>query len=171
MDSFLHFLFCEIGVKEMTDEQAQQLVEQLSLQHFNRPFLHKAYFNSRLKSTGGRYLLNNHNIELNKKLYDHFGIEELKGIILHELCHYHLHILGMGYQHRDADFRSLLKRVGAPRFCSRIEVPVKVKEKAVIHFYRCENCGQSYKRKRKMDVRKYCCSICKGKIRLVQSEI
>ena len=105
----------------MTDEQAQKLVEELSIRYFNRPFLHKVYFNSRLKSTGGRYLLSSHDIELNKKLYDHFGMDELKGIILHELCHYHLHLLGMGYKHRDADFRNLLKRVGAPRFCSQIE--------------------------------------------------
>ncbi|MCH7323625.1 SprT family protein [Solibacillus sp. MA9] len=155
----------------MTDEQAQQLVEQLSIQYFNRPFIHKAYFNSRLKSTGGRYMLTSHNIELNKKLYDHFGIVELEGIILHELCHYHLHILGMGYQHRDADFKNLLKRVGAPRFCSRIEPPITIKKKAVIYFYRCVKCGQDYKRRRKMDVSKYCCSICQGKIKFIKSEL
>lgn len=154
----------------MTDEQAQQLVEQLSLSYFKRPFVHKAYFNSRLKSTGGRYMLNSHNIELNKKLYDHFGIEELKGIILHELCHYHLHILGMGYKHRDADFRNLLKRVGAPRFCSRIEKPVVKQKKKIIYYYSCVSCGQQYIRKRKMDIQKYCCSICKGRIQFINSE-
>lgn len=62
----------------MTDEQAQKLVEQLSNEFFDRPFIHKAYFNSRLKTTGGRYMLNSHNIELNKKLYDQFGLEELR---------------------------------------------------------------------------------------------
>lgn len=155
----------------MTDEQVQQLVEQLSLQYFNRPFIHKAYFNNHLKSTGGRYLLSSHDIELNKKLYDHFGIEELEGIILHELCHYHLHILGMGYQHRDADFKNLLKRVGAPRFCSRIEASTPIKKKSVIQYYCCKNCGQVYKRRRKMDVRKYCCSICQGEIKFINSEL
>ncbi|MGN7479642.1 SprT family protein [Solibacillus silvestris] len=154
----------------MTDEQAQKFVEQLSIQYFNRPFAHKAYFNSRLKSTGGRYMLNSHNIELNKKLYDHFGIEELKGIILHELCHYHLHILGMGYKHRDADFRNLLKKVGAPRFCSRLDEPKEQLKKKAIHMYSCTNCGQVYRRKRKMDVKKYCCSICQGKIEFLSSE-
>lgn len=154
----------------MTDEQAQKLVEELSIRYFNRPFLHKVYFNSRLKSTGGRYLLSSHDIELNKKLYDHFGMDELKGIILHELCHYHLHLLGMGYKHRDADFRNLLKRVGAPRFCSQIEKPKKEKQQKVIHIYNCVSCGQAYRRKRKMDVKKYCCSICKGKIEFLRSE-
>ena len=148
----------------MTDEQAQQLVEQLSIKHFNRPFLHKAYFNSRLKTTGGRYMLNNHDIQLNKKSYEHFGINELRGIILHELCHYHLHIQGMGYQHRDADFKSLLKLVGAPRYCSSIEKPQQKEIKKLIYVYQCMQCGQVYKRRKKMSVTKYCCSICKGKI-------
>ncbi|MEK4230954.1 SprT family protein [Solibacillus sp. FSL H8-0538] len=154
----------------MTDEQAQQLVEDLSLQYFNRPFLHNAYFNNRLKSTGGRYLLRSHNIELNKKLYDYFGIDELRGIILHELCHYHLHIQGLGYKHRDKDFRMLLLEVGAPRFCSTIEeTPLKRRPKT-IHFYGCARCQQLYKRKRKMDVTKYRCSKCAGEIRLIMSE-
>lgn len=154
----------------MTDEQVQKLVEQLSNQYFDRPFVHKAYFNARLKSTGGRYMLSSHNIELNKKLYDHFGIEELKGIILHELCHYHLHLQGKGYKHRDADFRNLLKHVGAPRFCSRINESKKPIKEKVIYVYSCENCGQVYKRKRKMDVKKYCCSICQGKIKFMKNE-
>ena len=47
-------------------------------------------------------------------------MEELIGVIKHELCHYHLHIEGKGYQHRDADFRELLKRTNSPRFCSTL---------------------------------------------------
>ena len=155
----------------MTDEQVQQLVEELSLAHFKVPFLHRAYFNSRLKTTGGRYLLQSHNIELNKKLYDHFGEEELRGIILHELCHYHLHIRGMGYKHRDKDFRDLLKKVGAPRFCSTIEESQKRKRQQTIHTYICSSCKQLYRRKRKMDVRKYCCSKCSGAITYLKSEL
>ena len=154
----------------MTDEQVQQLVEVLSLAYFKAPFLHQAYFNSRLKTTGGRYLLRSHNIELNKKLYEHFGEEELRGIILHELCHYHLHIRGMGYKHRDKDFRDLLKKVGAPRFCSTIEGNQKNKRKQTIHTYICINCEQLYRRKRKMDVTKYCCSKCRGAITYLNGE-
>lgn len=154
----------------MTDEQVQRLVEELSLVKFGWPFLHKAYFNKRLKTTGGRYLLRSHNIELNRKLYDHFGEGELRGIILHELCHYHLHIRGLGYKHRDYDFRQLLKKVGAPRFCSTIETEKK-KRKQIIHTYICEECHQSYKRKRKMDISKYCCGKCKGKLTYKKSEV
>lgn len=146
----------------MTEQQLQHLVEQLSLEKFGRPFLHRAYFNNRLKTTGGRYMLQSHHIEINKKLYEHFGIDELRGIILHELCHYHLHIQGLGYKHRDKDFRALLLKVGAPRFCSTIEE--RKKNKTNIYVYNCVQCGQQYNRKRRINVSKYCCSKCNGKI-------
>ena len=154
----------------MTDEEVKQLVEQLSKQYFGEPFLHKAYFNRRLRKTGGRYLLRTHHIELNEKLYNHFGIEELHGIILHELCHYHLHIKGLGYKHRDHDFRVLLKQVGAPRFCSSIEEVIERQPKS-IHLYGCVSCQQLYKRKRHMNVSKYRCSKCSGEIRYIKSDM
>ena len=150
----------------MTDQQAQQLVEQLSIQYFNEPFLHNAYFNARLKTTGGRYLLRSHDIELNYKLYEQFGLEELRGIILHELCHYHLHIKGLGYKHRDQDFKTLLKKVGAPRFCSSVEREVKSSPK--IYIYQCTGCKLEYTRKRKVNTVKYKCGKCLGNLKLIQ---
>lgn len=102
------------------EQEIQRLVEEVSLQYFEMPFLHKAVFNNRLRTTGGRYLLKSHNIELNYRYYEVYGEEELVGIIKHELCHYHLHIAGRGYKHRDRDFRELLKKVDAPRFCKQM---------------------------------------------------
>lgn len=151
----------------MTDQQLQLLVEKLSMEYFNQPFLHKAYFNSRLRTTGGRYLLRSHNIEFNKKSYEKFGMEELRGIILHELCHYHLHIRGMGYKHRDTDFRTLLKKVGAPRFCSTIEENKKGRS-TKLYIYECVQCKQRYERKRRMDVNKYRCGKCRGHLMTVE---
>ena len=145
----------------------QQLVEKLSLEKFDRPFLHQAYFNRHLKSTGGRYLLTTHNIELNYTLYEHFGHEELVGIILHELCHYHLHIQGLGYKHRDKDFRNLLKAVGAPRFCSTL--PSERKRATVTHTYQCIGCNLIYKRKRRFNVNKYRCGKCAGRLKMIGS--
>ncbi|MEB4843828.1 SprT family protein, partial [Paenibacillus jamilae] len=81
------------------EQEIQRLVEEVSLQYFEMPFLHKAVFNNRLRTTGGRYLLKSHNIELNYRYYEVYGEEELVGIIKHELCHYHLHIAGRGYKH------------------------------------------------------------------------
>lgn len=166
-----NMIYISNGGELVTDEEVQLLVEELSEQYFDVPFLHKAYFNNRLRKTGGRYLLRTHHIELNKKLYNHFGVEELRGIILHELCHYHLHIRGMGYKHRDHDFRTLLKKVGAPRFCSSIEETIIEKMPKPIYLYGCVSCQQLYKRKRRMNVSKYRCSKCSGEIRYIKSEL
>jgi len=72
----------------MTNEELQQLVTIISNTVFNKPFMHEAYFNSRLKTTGGRYMLQTHHIQINPKSLELYGIEELEGIIRHELVHY-----------------------------------------------------------------------------------
>lgn len=152
----------------MDDLELQKLVEEISLQSFGKSFRHKAYFNGRLRSTGGRYMLNTHNIEINRKYLDQLGHDELTGIIKHELCHYHLHIEGKGYKHRDIDFRLLMKEVGAPRFCSPLPEKTKNNTKQQTVIYVCINCGQIYERRRKINVQKYVCGKCKGKLKKVK---
>lgn len=149
----------------MNDKQLQQLVEEISNSFFQKPFRHQAVFNSRLRTTGGRYLLQSHNIELNRVYYEEHGLAELEGIIKHELCHYHLHLEGMGYKHRDRDFKNLLKEVGAPRHCT----PLILKENdAYKYVYSCTSCTQVFKRKRSMNVSRYVCGKCGGKIKEIQ---
>ena len=70
----------------MSDEQLQQLVEQISLDVFYKPFIHQAIFNKRLRTTGGRYKLSNHYIEINPLVVQLYDVDELVGIIKHELC-------------------------------------------------------------------------------------
>ncbi len=41
----------------MNNEILQRMVENLSEEKFGRTFRHRAYFNKRLRTTGGRYLL------------------------------------------------------------------------------------------------------------------
>ena len=145
----------------MENNQLQKLVEELSIKKFQRPFLHKAIFNTRLRTTGGRYLLGTHNIELNKLYLEEHGIEELKGIILHELCHYHLHLMKKGYKHEDKDFKELMKRVGAPRYCKPlVKLKKKKKTQEIKYKYICTSCGQIYLRKRKVDLKRYVCGKC-----------
>lgn len=140
----------------MTDKQLTGLVQQLSERYFNKPFIHNARFNSRLRTTGGRYLLSTHDIEVNPKYLVEVGEQEVIGIIKHELCHYHLHIEGKGYKHGDRDFKELLRRTGSPRYCSILE--------SSFHLYVCTKCGLEYKRRRKINVSKYRCSKCSGPI-------
>ncbi|GMB09913.1 SprT family protein [Thermolongibacillus altinsuensis] len=145
----------------MNDDMLQKLVEQVSLTFFHKPFKHKAIFNNRLRTTGGRYILSSHNIEINRKYYEQFGQEELIQIIKHELCHYHLHLEGKGYRHCDRDFRELLKQVQAPRFCKPLSSPKQIKQ----HRYICSTCHFIYVRKRKVDTNRYVCGRCRGKIK------
>ena len=122
-----------------------------------------ARFNRRLRTTGGRYMLSDHSIEINPLVVEVYGMEELIGVIKHELCHYHLHIEGKGYRHRDADFKNLLKQTSSPRFC-QASYTRETEASAVFHFYKCKSCGLEYNRRRRMDVRKYRCGKCAGAI-------
>jgi SprT-like protein len=155
----------EKNQNEMTNDQLQRLVESISEECFSLPFKHIATFNHRLRTTGGRYLLRSHNIEINPKQLNYFGKDALVGIIKHELCHYHLHIQGKGYQHRDEDFKALMMKVGAPRFCEVI--PGTNNRSQTFHQYKCDTCGLQYKRKRRIDVGRYVCGKCKGKLKKI----
>ena len=66
----------------------------MSLRCIRETILHIAEFNRRLSTTGGRYRLSDHSIEINPLVFGSAWNEELVGVIKHELCHYHLHIEG-----------------------------------------------------------------------------
>ncbi len=149
----------------MSNEELQQWVEQISLRSFGRPFLHRATFNSRLRSTGGRYFMKTHHIEISRKHYETFGADEVEKIIKHELCHYHLHLQRKGYKHRDADFKTLLKEVGGTRFCQAL--PGRQSKEPYRYRLVCGSCQMEYLRKRKVDPRKYVCGKCRGKLWLL----
>ncbi len=151
----------------MMDNELQKLIENVSLDVFGKPFLHSSCFNGRLRTTGGRYMLSDHSIQANPLVLEVYGIEELIGVIKHELCHYHLHIEGKGYRHRDIDFKELLKRTSSPRFCR----PLSERNRKTLsfHLYKCLSCELEYKRRRRMDVRKYRCGKCAGPITAMQS--
>ena len=155
------------GGFNVINEELQQLTEKLSAEHFQKPFCHKAVFNHRLRTTGGRYMLQSHHIEINPKSYEYFGLEELIGIIKHELCHYHLHLEGKGYQHRDMDFKRLTARTGAPRFCRLIEDARR--HPRYVHIYQCHSCREKVKRKRRFDTDKYVCRWCRGRFKKIKS--
>ncbi len=151
---------------ELNNFELQKVVEEISSHYFQKPFEHRVKFNPRLQTTGGRYLLRTHNIEINPKYYQKHGFKEIEGIIKHELCHYHLHIAGKGYQHRDEDFKRLSKQTGAPRHCTSLG------EKKYRYLYQCTSCEQNYYRVRQMNPTRYLCGKCRGKLKLIpQSEI
>ncbi|OOC63226.1 SprT family protein [Paenibacillus ihbetae] len=157
-------------MKEMSNEELQAWVESVSLKSFGVPFRHKATFNRRLSSTGGRYFLKSHHIEINPHQLAANGPEEVEKIIKHELCHYHLHIAGKGYRHRDPDFKQLLQAVGGSRFCKSLPAtkPAGRKPEPYRYMLRCGACGTEYLRKRKMNPARYRCGRCSGRLTLLQ---
>lgn len=148
----------------MEQRELQLLVEKISVESFGKPFKHQASFNPRLRSTGGRYLLGTHNIEINKKYLDQLGENELIGIIKHELCHYHLHLEKKGYQHRDPEFKALLKRTGAPRFCNQLPERKAKRTAKKLLIYQCTKCRLTYQRKKSINTSRYVCGKCRGKL-------
>ena len=149
----------------MNNNELTEMIKEISTSVFQKPFLHQGLFNARLRTTGGRYLLRSHNIEINPKSYETFGLAEVEGIIKHELCHYHLHIEGKGYKHRDADFRKLLQATGSPRFCSSIQSKPSARP-SKRYVYECISCNTNYVRKIRMNVERYRCGRCSGKLSL-----
>ena len=148
----------------MTDAELQRRVEEISLSSFGKPFRHRARFNGRLRSTGGRYFTKSHHIEISRRHLEAFGTEEMDKVIKHELCHYHLHLARMGYQHRDADFKSLLRQVGGTRFCQSL--PEARRTEPYRYRLSCQSCGMAYLRKRRVDPKRYRCGRCRGKLKL-----
>ncbi|KRN59614.1 SprT family protein [Limosilactobacillus secaliphilus] len=150
----------------MTDQELQLLTEKWSLQYFGRPFLHKIFFNRRLRTTGGRYHLSDHHIDINPLMLSEYDLATLRGVVLHELCHYHLHLLGRGYQHRDRDFRQLLDQVGGSRFAPPTS---KLRGSRHRYLYQCQRCGAAIWRRRRFNVARYRCAKCGGPIKLVKA--
>ena len=125
----------------MTNQELQQLVEQVSRDSFGKEFRHQATFNGRLRTTGGRYLLRSHDIEINPHHYKLHGLDSMVETIKHELCHYHLHIEKRGYRHQDRDFKELLTAVGGARYCPDTGLRREVKTS---YLYVCTSCSQQY---------------------------
>lgn len=142
----------------MNNQQLQELTQEWSLKYFQRPFQHQIFFNPRLRTTGGRYHLEDHHIDINPLMYTEFGRENLRQVVLHELCHYHLHLTGHDYHHRSTDFRHLLAAVGGSRYAP---VTSKVRQRNHhLYYYQCRGCGIKISRRRRFNTTRYVCRRC-----------
>lgn len=146
------------------DFNLQTYVEDVSVTFFGRDFKHCAIWNNRLKSTGGRYHMKTHHLDFNPKIFQEYDRDVFLGIVKHELCHYHLSLMGRGYRHSDKDFKLLLKEVGGSRFAPRLE------NNQIKYHYRCVSCQHAYDRMRRIDIQKYVCSKCRGQLELVNKQ-
>ena len=132
-------------------------VRQVSLEDFGKPFKHQAQWNSRLRSTGGRFFPKDGHLDFNPKVYQELGLEVFRKIVRHELCHYHLYYEGKGYKHKDVAFKKLLKEVDGLRFVP----PLSSVSQTPVLVYTCQTCHQTYQRKRRIDTKRYRCGLCR----------
>lgn len=149
----------------MTDQELQELTEKWSRQYFNRPFMHRIFFNRRLRTTGGRYHLDDHHIDINPLMYTEFDLANLKKVVLHELCHYHLHLTGRDYRHRSHEFRRLLKQVGGSRYAPPTSRARARQTKRWC--YQCTGCGAVVWRVRRFNTQRYICRRCGSRFKLI----
>ena len=139
-------------------------VKQVSLEDFGRPFIHHVQWNSRLRSTGGRFFPKDGHLDFNPKVYQELGLDVFRKIVRHELCHYHLYFQGKGYQHKDRDFKELLKAVDGLRFVPPLpnsnSKPIKTLSLSILP------ARLSYVSERLIPKR-YRCGLCRGKLLLI----
>lgn len=149
------------------DEDLGRLARSLSLAEFHLPFLHVCRYNKRLRSIGGRYLLSSHVIEINYQYAVAVGRSGLILVLKHELCHYHLHLQGKGYRHKDKEFRQLLSQVMGARYAEASALCIRPYR----YEYRCSHCGYAYLRKNRLNLGKFVCGRCHGKLRLIENSV
>lgn len=150
----------------MTNEELQQLTEQWSLQFFHQPFRHRIVFNSRLRTTGGRYHLSDHHIDINPLMLTEFDIDNLRRVVLHELCHYHPHLSGADYHHRSPAFRHLLAQVGGSRYAPATSKARR--QTTACWLYQCTGCGAYVQRRRRFNTQRYICRRCGHRFKLIK---
>lgn len=149
----------------MTNAELQQLVEKLSVADFGRPFQHQATVNRRLRTTGGRYVLQTHNLEINPLMIEEFNEDTLIGVIKHELVHYHNHIQGLPYQHKDRYFQSELQRIAGLKYAPATSKAKARQQPKHLWVYTCKN-GHEIYRQRRINELRYVCRACGAPIRL-----
>lgn len=150
-----------------SDAELKALVQRLSLSQFNAEFKHEAKYNPHLRTTGGRVVfprIRRHVLEdriymeINPKLVD----DDLNGVILHELAHYHLYFKKGLHRENDPEFRQTLKDLNAP-----LHSPLHRKQKS-FYVYQCvAPAHHQYSRNRKIDIKKMRCGFDKAKLELI----
>ena len=148
----------------MDNCELQQLVESVSVQWFQKPFLHTALFNARLRTTAGRYIHGLHRIEINPRYHALHGFPELISTIKHELCHYHLAQEKRPFNHSSPEFKLLLAQVGAGLYA--LPSPELANKQHRVYFYVCVQCRHVYRRSRRLNTRRYVCGKCRGRLLL-----
>lgn len=142
-----------VGDVMLTNEGILETASFLSRVHFGADFGGTIRINARLRTSAGRYLQKQNLIEINPKYVAAYGEQGLLDTLKHELIHYHYPRARHG-----PVFRREAVRIGCSRFCSPL--PGSAPQLR----YTCRECGKSYLRRRRLNLKKYRCGACKGNL-------
>lgn len=78
-------------------------------------------------------------ISISKNLLEYYSLENIEGVIKHELCHYHLYKMGGKFSDGDKEFEDELKRIGS--HSSRT-----LTRAGIVYTVRCSCCGKITRR-------------------------
>lgn len=132
-------------------------VQKVSLEDFGKPFRHQAVWNRRLRTSGGRFFPKDGHLDFAPRILEEYGEAVFRQVVRHELTHYHLYFEKKGYKHGDADFKRLLKEVDGLRYAPP---PKNIKRLT----YVCSACGQHFQRQRRIQLDRYRCGACGGRL-------
>lgn len=79
-----------------------------------------------------------------------------------------MHLSHQGYRHQDQDFKTLLSAVGGSRYAPDIGLKRTRKAK---YLYVCTKCGQEFLRVRRLNLRRFACGRCGGKLKLLKQNL
>ena len=140
-----------------TNDDLMRITQGLSQSLFGRTFKGEVCWNSRLRTSAGRYSRRHSRIDINPKYIEHYGEDSLTDTLKHELIHYHFPSAGHG-----PTFAREAQRIQCSRFCRPLP------GRKVRYLYQCQGCGLKFPRQRRIDVKKYRCGICKSILSLCE---
>lgn len=142
----------------------QQEAERLSLVHWGEACHIPIVWNGRLKRTMGRFLFKQTKqkrtplkIELSTTAATLLSVEQMRKVLLHELCHYHLFIQNRPFTDRHPVFEAEIKRV---QTISTNEVSLPRSGYALY----CSQCAKFLGHRVRFNTRNYRSLCCKAKI-------
>lgn len=100
-------------------------------------------------------------------MLDEFDVDNLRQVVLHELCHYHLHLNGQDYHHRSHAFKVLLQQVGGKRYAPTTSARRISSANRLI--YQCTKCQAIISRKQHFNTVRYVCARCGGHFKLIST--
>lgn len=150
-----------------------------AIKRYAKEFLDEAYgmelvipieLNGRLTRTLGRFHFNKRGsnrvpvkLDFAKKLLEFGTIEDIKGVIRHELIHYAMFVAGRPFHDGEEEFEAELVKYNAP--ATNV---LRIKSPKLVITHEC-GCGNQWKQRRKMSSG-YLCSSCKTEIKEVSRD-